>query len=101
MNIFSLLTRRTNTAVVAKDRLKILLAHERVSTGSNAELVNKLREDILAVVRKHLEIDPEAVKVEMDRNGDMTMLGIDIELPVDNKPAAEDEGKSASKAAGA
>lgn len=99
MNIFSLLTRRTNTAVVAKDRLKILLAHERVTTGGNAELVNKLREDILAVVRKHLEIDPEAVKVEMDRNGDMTMLGIDIELPVDNK--AGEEAKQASKAAGA
>jgi len=81
MNILSLFGRRGESASVAKNRLQILLAHERVDDGSDAVLISSLREDILAVVAKRVDIDPDAVRLEMDRSGDVTTLGIDIELP--------------------
>ncbi len=80
MNLFGFLSRKSSSASVAKDRLKILLSHERGVDSGNAMLIAKLREDILEVVRKHVEIDPEMVKVEMDREGETTLLGIDIEI---------------------
>lgn len=85
MNILSLFGKRGQSASVAKNRLQILLAHERAGSSADAALISGLREDILAVVAKRIAIDPDAVKLEMDRNGDVTTLGIDIELP----PAAK------------
>ncbi|WP_428688243.1 cell division topological specificity factor MinE [Roseibium sp.] len=82
MNIMSFFGRRGDTASVAKNRLQILLAHERSgNSAEDARLISSLREDILAVVAKHISIDPNAVRLEMDRSGDITTLGIDIELP--------------------
>ncbi|MBD8878835.1 MULTISPECIES: cell division topological specificity factor MinE [Stappiaceae] len=82
MNIMAFFGRRDDSASVAKNRLKILLEHERGgNSSSDAKLISSLREDILAVVARHINIDPDAVHLEMDRTGDTTTLGIDIELP--------------------
>jgi cell division topological specificity factor len=85
MNILSLFGKRDQSASVAKNRLQILLAHERAGSAADAALISGLREDILAVVAKRIDIDPDSVRLEMDRDGDVTTLGIDIELP----PAAK------------
>ncbi|WP_128566574.1 cell division topological specificity factor MinE, partial [Methylobacterium crusticola] len=61
MNLLSFLSRR-GTAPVARERLQILLAHERVAFG-RSDLVAVLREEILAVIAKHVAIDKEKVKV--------------------------------------
>ncbi|MCV0426239.1 MAG: cell division topological specificity factor MinE [Roseibium sp.] len=81
MNILNFFGKRSESASVAKNRLQILLAHERADNGTDAALISSLREDILAVVAKKIDIDPDSVRLEMDRNGDVTTLGIDIELP--------------------
>ena len=47
-----------------------------------SDLVNILREEILAVIAKHVSIDPEKVKVSMDRGDAISMLEVDIELPI-------------------
>ncbi|MTH99884.1 cell division topological specificity factor MinE [Roseibium sp. RKSG952] len=81
MNFMSFFGKRGESASVAKSRLKILLEHERANDGSDAALISSLREDILEVVKKRIEIDPDAVRIDMERDGDVTTLGIDIELP--------------------
>ena len=81
MNILNFFGKRGESASVAKNRLQILLAHERADNGTDAALISSLREDILAVVAKKIDIDPDSVRLEMDRSGDVTTLGIDIELP--------------------
>lgn len=81
MNFMSFFAKRGESASVAKNRLQILLAHERVGDGSESKLISQLREDILEVVRKRMNIDPGDIHLEMDRSGEMTTLGIDIELP--------------------
>ncbi|MBZ6414360.1 MAG: cell division topological specificity factor MinE, partial [Methylobacterium sp.] len=55
MNLLSFLSRR-GTAPVARERLQILLAHERTAFG-RSDLVAVLREEILAVIAKHVAID--------------------------------------------
>ncbi len=75
--------RRTppQTAPAARERLQILLTHER-SSDSQSDLVAILREEILAVVGKHVKIDPHAVEVRLERGKDISTLEIEVEVPV-------------------
>lgn len=79
MSLFALFTRRSS-APVARDRLQILLAHERTIAGGS-DLVALLREEILAVIKKHVQVDADKVQVKMDRGAAMSTLEVDIEIP--------------------
>ncbi|KTS36008.1 cell division topological specificity factor [Methylobacterium indicum] len=79
MNLLSFLSRR-GTAPVARERLQILLAHERTAFG-RSDLVAVLREEILAVIAKHVAIDKDKVKITMERGDAVSTLEIDVELP--------------------
>lgn len=72
--------RPPQTAPAARERLQILLTHER-SSGSQPDLVAILREEILAVVGKHVKIDPDAVEVRLERGKDISTLEIEVEVP--------------------
>ena len=75
----------TPTAEVARERLQILLAHERGQLGGKPDLLVRLREEILAVVNRHVTLDPDKVVVRMDRGKHVSTLEVDIELP--NEPS--------------
>ena len=79
MNLFELF-RKKSTAPVARDRLQVLLAHER-SARSQPDLLGILREEILAVIGRHVSFDPDKVRIEMDRGHSVTTLAVDIEIP--------------------
>ena len=81
MNLFRFLKPR-GTAPVARERLQILLAHERVSLGPR-DLVTILRDDLLATIARHIEIDPAKLSVKMDRSSSFSTLEIDVEIPVE------------------
>ncbi len=66
MNLWRLLSGRSASAPVARERLQILLAHERGLRGQ-PELLSILREEILAVVSRHVELDPDKVVVRMEQ----------------------------------
>ncbi|WP_198375590.1 cell division topological specificity factor MinE [Neoroseomonas rubea] len=73
-----------SSASAAKERLQIVLAHERI--GRNREdFLPKLQQELVAVVARYVAIDPGKVNVNLDRGGDMSTLAIEIELPA---PAA-------------
>jgi cell division topological specificity factor len=74
------LGRRRSSAPVARERLRILLEHERAMSGQR-DLMLVLREEILAVMRRHVPIDPEKVMVKVDRGAVVSTLEIDIEIP--------------------
>ena len=84
MNLLRLLSGRTASASasapVARDRLQILLAHERGLRGQ-PDLLAILREDILAVVSRHVTLDPDKVIVRMERGKNVSTLEVDIEVP--------------------
>jgi cell division topological specificity factor len=67
------------SAPVARERLQILLEYER-KLGSQIDLFTVLREEILAVVSRHV-VDPEKVQVTVDRRAKFSTLAVDIEIP--------------------
>jgi cell division topological specificity factor len=79
-NLLRLMQRSPSSAPVARERLQILLAHERGSRGQ-PDLILKLREEILSVVSRHMTVDPDKVQVRMDRGKNVSTLEVDIELP--------------------
>jgi len=81
MNLLRFLKPRA-TAPVARERLQILLAHERASLGER-DLVTILRDELLATIARHIEFDPEKLSVKMDRADSVSMLEIDVEIPAD------------------
>ncbi|MBL8580548.1 MAG: cell division topological specificity factor MinE [Mesorhizobium sp.] len=82
MNLLRFFSRPPQSAPAARDRLQVLLAHERASAG-DADLVTKLRDEILRVIAKHVQIDDDKVSVKMDRGEKVSTLEVDIEIPFD------------------
>jgi cell division topological specificity factor len=77
---------RGNSAPVARERLQILLAHERRS-ACNSDLLALLHREVLEAISKHVAIDAEQVAVKLHRRESVSMLEIDIELDPDAMPA--------------
>ena len=74
------LFRRRSSAPIARERLQILLSHER-ATGGQSELLAKLRDEIVAVVTKHVNVENDQVQVTVDRGDNVSMLEINVEVP--------------------
>ena len=77
-----LLGEKKRTASVAKERLQIILAHER--SGRNAaepDYLPALQRELLEVIRKYVKIDAKDIKVQMDRQDNLEVLQVKIELP--------------------
>jgi cell division topological specificity factor len=77
-----LLGEKKQTANVAKERLQLILAHER--SGRNAaepDYLQDLQRDLIAVISKYIKIDVKDIKVNLDRHGNLEVLEVKIELP--------------------
>lgn len=78
MSLFNLF--RRGSAPVARERLKVLLAHERIARGK-PNLLGVLREEILAVIARHVLFEPDKVRIKMDRGNLFSTLEVDIQIP--------------------
>jgi cell division topological specificity factor len=78
MNLLKLL--RRGSAPVARERLQLLLAHER-SARSQPDLLGLLREEILDVIKRHVAFEPDKVHIKMDRGRSVSTLEFEIEIP--------------------
>ena len=79
MSLFGFLSRR-NSAPVARDRLQILRPPARACVGGN-DLAATLQEEIIRVIAKHIAIDRDKVKVNLERGESVSTLEIDVEMP--------------------
>ncbi|HXC89844.1 MAG TPA: cell division topological specificity factor MinE [Stellaceae bacterium] len=70
---------RRNTAAIARDRLKIVLAHERAS-ASAPDFLPALQKDLLDVVGRYIEIRDDMLRVNVGRSGETSLLEINVEL---------------------
>lgn len=73
-------SRPKNTASVAKERLRIIVAQERAQRGT-PDYLPTLRREILEVIRKYVNVDPEAVLINVERDGDHEVLELSVALP--------------------
>lgn len=80
MGMFDFLKAKKNTASIAKDRLRIIIAQER-SNADGPDYLPLLRRELLEVIRKYVNVDVEAVKVDVVKDGEHDVLDISVSLP--------------------
>jgi cell division topological specificity factor len=80
MGMFDFLKVKKNTASIAKDRLRIIIAQER-STLGGPDYLPLLRRELLEVIRKYVNVDVDAVKVDLVKEGEHDVLDISVSLP--------------------
>lgn len=75
---FERLSGRTHSAQSAKERLQLVLIHDR--TDLTPAKLEDLKDDILAAISRHVDIDPDAVQIGVERQGREQRLVADIPL---------------------
>ncbi len=70
----------TGSANVAKERLQIIVAHER-GKRDQPDYLPELQRELVAVIRKYVQIEDDQVQVEVDRNDDCSVLELNVTLP--------------------
>jgi cell division topological specificity factor len=76
-----LLGEKKKTASVAKERLQIILAHERSGGNHKPDYLQALQRDLIAVISKYININPNDIKVNLERQDNLDVLEVKIELP--------------------
>ena len=93
---------RRNSAVIAKDRLKIVLAHERASRDA-PEFLPALQKDLLEVVSRYVEIRDDTLRINVAKSSDTSLLEINVEIdrslfkPVNNGPVVSPRPASSAR----
>ena len=72
---------KKSSASVAKERLQLILAHERNGRNSSPNYLPDLQRELLAVISKYVSVNPEDIKVLLERQGNLEVLEVKIELP--------------------
>ena len=69
-----------STAKLAKERLILVVANQRSRAGS-AEFMPRLRQELLTVIRKYVKVNDDAIRMAIERDGDMEVLELNVVLP--------------------
>ena len=75
-----LLGQKKSSASVAKERLQIILAHER-SDRDAPDYLPQLQKELIEVISKYIKIDPDDIKVNVEKQGSLEILEVKIEMP--------------------
>lgn len=80
LNFFRTRRDEAPSASKAKDRLQVIISHERVSR-TREDFLPKMQQELVAVVTRYVAVDPDKVQVNLERGADLSTLAIEIELP--------------------
>ena len=86
MRLINFFRRPSTTAPVARERLQLLLAHERAVSGKS-DLIAILQEEIMAVIAKHFPVEQEGIKIKMERGEVVSTLEVEVEIPTPMCPS--------------
>lgn len=93
MKIFDFFRAPKRTAAqVAKERLQIIVSHESAQKSGN--FIKDLQRELLEVISKYVNIDPELIKVQLEQHGDQSVLELNVTLPEHVKQAAQKAAKA-------
>ena len=79
MRLFNLFSPHRHSAAIAKERLKIVLAHERAGRSA-PDFLPKLQRDLIDVVGRYVTIRDDMIRVNLGKSGETSLLEINIEL---------------------
>lgn len=72
---------KKSSASIAKDRLQLILINERSSTRGGHDFLPELQKELIAVISKYVHIDPEDIRVNLERQDSLEVLEVKIEMP--------------------
>jgi cell division topological specificity factor len=72
--------RETNSAATAKERLQIIVAHER-GQRKQPDYLPRMQQEILEVIRKYVPVDQQDVQVQLDESDNCSVLELNVTLP--------------------
>lgn len=82
MSILSfLLGEKKKSASVAKERLQLIIAHERIGGRPPADYLPALQKELVAVISKYVKISDDDIRVSLERQDDLEVLEVKIEIP--------------------
>jgi len=82
MSLLSLLFgNKQKTASIAKERLQLIIAHERSDKGSKPNFLPDLQKELMAVISKYVSVNPDDIKVSLEKQGNYEVLEVNIVLP--------------------
>lgn len=82
MSIFDLIRfKNKNSATTAKERLQIVVSHQRSEQNQQPDFLPQLHKELVEVVSKYTDIDKEQIQVELQNEGDFSVLELNITLP--------------------
>ena len=73
-------SKKPKSASVAKERLQIIVAHER-GQRAQPDYLPQLQQELVEVIRKYVQISDDMVQVDVDRNDHCSVLELDVTLP--------------------
>ena len=86
MTLFSLIFgNKPKTATIAKERLQLIIAHERNGLSGKKEFLPEMQKELIAVISKYVAINPDDIKVSLEKQGNYEVLEVNIVLP-EGKP---------------
>lgn len=78
--------KKQKTASVARDRLQIIIAQERVATGENApDYLPTLRKELLEVLSKYVNVSLDDIRISQEKQDGLDVLELNITLPEQKK----------------
>jgi len=84
MDLMRFFKAKPKTSSVAKERLQLILAHERIGRNANGtaipDFLPQLQKDLIAVLSKYVKINSEDVKINVDRQDNLDLLEVKIEI---------------------
>lgn len=87
MSLFSLIFgNKQKTASIAKERLQLIIAHERSDHDSKPDFLPDLQKELVAVISKYVSVNLDDIKVSLEKQGNYEVLEVNIVLP---EPAAK------------
>ena len=82
MDLFSFLFggKQKNSASAAKERLQIIIARER-HLVNGPDFMPALHQELIAVISKYVKVNPEDIKISLDKQGNLEVLDVNVVLP--------------------
>ncbi len=80
MGLLAMFRSKPTSASIAKERLRIIVAQERAGRGG-PDYLPLLRRELLQVIHKYVNVDPEAVQINLEREAGQEVLELSVALP--------------------
>jgi len=82
MSLLTLLFgQKPKTAAVAKERLQLIIAHERNGASAAADFLPALQQELIEVISKYVKVNRDSIKVALEKQGNYEVLEVNIVLP--------------------